>query len=194
MSLISWVDERFLAVFTRIAHRFQVIFGRTNFFLAKLCLITASLGILEMVLNYWWPLLPIRVSAWEPGFYGFTFLLIVRDVQVCEREDERRMLSRSRVRPFLWNDAFGGFSPEAQKVWRSSLALVGFGKMPLSLSVMPFEEHPWLWLVFTLTVPALAAALYFIAVEPLPPDKSKVRIWLAELRAGLAPKAEACDR
>ncbi len=194
MSLVYRLDARLLAMFTRIAHRFQVLFGRTNFFLAKLCLVVAAIGILEMVLNYWWPLLPMHPRSWEVPFYGAAFLIIVRDVHACEREDERRMLSRTRVRPFFYNDVLGNFSLDTQKVWRAVLALVGFGKMPISLWVMSYEPHPWLWLGFSLTVPAMAAALYFIAVEPLPPGESKVRVWLAELRTGLVSKAEVRER
>ena len=53
MNILERIDALVLSFFAKISHKFQRTTGRTNFFLANICLTAFAMVVVVNIINYW---------------------------------------------------------------------------------------------------------------------------------------------
>lgn len=178
MRFVLWIDERILALFTKFSHWFQLLTGRTNYFLAKVCLfLVMSAWVIEGI-NYWIPVLDektyvIEVVLFVVLFFGQVFL-----VKSLDRAEED-LFSGHKAKKWTGMET----SVELRILWVGSVFLLvpaEFHRLtqPSVEGFWLFNFNDALWPIY------LIFAFYFAAVNPLPPGKSRVRQFLETVQAG----------
>ncbi|TSC74567.1 MAG: hypothetical protein G01um101444_253 [Parcubacteria group bacterium Gr01-1014_44] len=72
MNVLEWIDAKILSFFTKISHKFQRLTGRTNFFLANICLTVLAMQVVLRIVNYWFPVITQETTGFD---LLFSFLL-----------------------------------------------------------------------------------------------------------------------
>lgn len=185
MSLARMLDNWMLGLCTKFAHWFQRLTGRTNYFIAKIGLIIATFTVTLDVMNYFHPVTSHKVSLPLTILGAIILLSIPFDAMALDKADEHSQLSKEKV----------GF----RRLTNRSTFIIRFLWLYFSTfdtiravatfkpTLMGFVETAYIvcmsygFLIF----------YYFIAVEPLPPQKSKVRQWAEKFSFGLLSPAPA---
>ncbi len=171
MSPLDVADSRILEAFTKYCHKFQVLTGKTNFFLAKInAYFLAGSTALE-VSNYYWQFLG------KPTIFfvlivkiTFTFLFLFLAYQ-CDKTEQEKTDNTKTANIFLMlfskNRKFYFLAVTFQLIFRVSL----FYEQGYTLTDLFQDTYFFLAFCFC----------YFIAVDPLPPAKSKIKKLLETL-------------
>jgi hypothetical protein len=172
------IDSVVLNACTKFSHVMQRMVGLTNYFIAKIGIAIASTDLAVQLLNYLHQFLRTKTSLTlvlleiilAIDFYGRTHQLTkAEELLWSGSEVMPHWVTRFRVRPWrlLW---LGIFTMDI--VWVGSIwPLRGPYWVPELVSKIFFSF-------------GLVIFYYFIAVDPLPPGKSKVRAWVDNLRQG----------
>ena len=177
MELIEMVDATILAFFTKVSHKFQRLTGRTNFFLAKTALCLAGLDILANIGNYWLHFLARETNIVQLvlGITVITFLF--KDMYLCDRDEDNAIDSSNRATTFHYL--------YKSQVVRLMFVFTAFWLLPLGVGELLTGKAAFTFrLLSFLYMYAITAFFYFIAVDPLPPGKSKIREWAESFVAG----------
>lgn len=178
MGFLMWLDERILALFTKFSHWFQRLTGRTNYFLARCCVLISVLAVLLKILNWWFPILTggtnsIQLTAGILVIVISARIIISVDMaeQIVSSGDERKPVTEFESTPLL-------------RILLATMAWLNCGLLAFTWLTTPhlkswaldvFAESNILFVVF---------GMYFVAVTPLPPGTNKIREWLKEISAG----------
>lgn len=172
------VDGAILKIFTKISHRFQRLTGKTNFFLAKCCMMINAIIILMYILNYWFPLLSFKTPMFSTLVNVVVTALMFLIMSDCDTANNAALCEKKAkvnfglfdylvTRLFLFINLF-------TVPWEIQHAL----SVPQGIivcNILAATSAIW-WYMFA----------YFIAVHPLPPAKSKIREWIESFAAGFA--------
>ena len=166
MRLIITVDNFLLSFFTKISHRFYRLMGRTNFFLAKfmVCIMTALLMI--AMISFWFPLF-FKPSVTVVIISGLNLIFCLVDLNRCD-EAESKTLSNEHI------NIFGPYL-SSSIVRVISLALLLYGVILILFPLYVYGKNDVFDAIMTVYVLAWISFLYFIAVDPPAPGKSKIR-------------------
>jgi hypothetical protein len=166
------LDSFLLARATRFSHAIQRTTGITNYFIAKVGVGIAAIGLLADIVNYFLHLILPSPTLWIVVL-DFLFLIdMIWRSLILSRADEHNW-SSNRAKPaellrftesYLWRLFwFGAFIVDCFRIvgHRQSqyFGLIVAQKAGLSLGLCIFG--------------------YFVAVDPLPPGMSKLRQWLS---------------
>ncbi len=177
--VLKRLDEGILKLFTKFSHWFQRLTGKTNFFLARLCLFPFSIAVASSILNYWFPLLFFKTD-WRGLLFCvllfFSIMFFVHLTHDAETQFDKDPTVLSRVHLFERD------SPDRTRLLLALLSPICFfavykwfiedpkGSLLLALNVGAFPAYP-------------SAFYYFVLVTPLPPGKSKVQQWVEGFQA-----------
>lgn len=176
MRYIGYVDSLFMSFFTKIAHSFQYFTGRTSLLCASICYGMGLLGPLVQLANFF---IPDILKPYEtPFFIVFLDLLLITylSIRIIKLgNEEERFFNNPSVRKLI------PFLEHAGILGRVSLMGTSF----VLLMYIPFliytDAIDSLSLIFYFWVFFMASGIYFEAVDPLPPGKSKVREWVEKV-------------
>ncbi len=182
------VDEWIIAVLERFGHKFQLLTGKTNFFLAKLALMILLLCTLTRMV--------IKVSE-SKGFgteAGLDFLTIVMMLTVIlwyYDSEERKAIVRlcdgmknpMKIHPVYRTIRIMFFtligSLRLMTILLLGIVWVRKGHMHWDLII-----HPWYWEASEVSI---FLWVYFEACDPLPPCSGKIQQLLMKFFAKLQP-------
>lgn len=173
MNFIKAIDAKILSFFTKISHKFQRLTGRTNFFLAKICLCVLALSVMVMVANYWFPLLGRDGNIFSL-IVSVVFIFIARRMYYCDKAEDE-VLTEEKTNFFAEDNNLMG---RILLLFLSILDLFGFLmaiNMPRGILIFKVLD--------CLYFPVYSAFMYFIVVMPLPPGKSKIQEWAENISA-----------
>lgn len=185
MSLLQRIDAVILSFFTKISHKFQILTGRTNFFLAKCCLVIMALTIVTKILNFFIPLVNYKKSDLVNLLLNLVWVYwISKDLKNTKTADEN-ILDNERARvPFV----IGGNNYFFRLIWLLFVLLFDIPNITLVLAGITAPKIHWLFEILSFGLASsILAFVYFVAVTPLPPGKSKVRQWLESFGKVLKP-------
>jgi len=171
--LIERCDQTILGACTRFSHWLQRLTGRTNFFIAKIGLGIATISILVEIANYFSKFLVHKTNLFDVAFGGLVVLALTVDVYLCNKAEEdtvtpERFMPMIRMGP-LMDNLLVRVLAVTTSILVITLRLV---------NIWPEMKYPLLEVLYRLYGLGFTIFLYFIAVDPLPPGKSKVREWL----------------
>ena len=158
----------------RSLHRFQILTGRTCFWIAKWTFIMAALSMayfsVTIVLDVAENVVESVILGGVLAFLNFRQTRLTIEMIVSLEEDDRQFAEC----PDLKN-------ARALSLERARKTVLIF--IPIVFATMLMDRDPpvALGLFFLL----LAAFLYFISCTPLPPQASKVRLWIEAGKAKL---------
>lgn len=99
LDAIIRLDDALLLFFTKISHRFQRLTGRTNFFLAKLCLYACIIGLLINIASYWVPLIVFKINLLEFIIAVLFVIFLIFQIDFCDKSEET-VFSGKKVKIF----------------------------------------------------------------------------------------------
>ncbi len=173
------IDAKILALVTRLSHAFQRLTGRTNFFLAKIALFAIWTSITVQIANYWLPLLNIKTDLIFVLILAFIAYTLFRDLARCDTAEEQ-VLEENKTK-------INFFYTSGSWVWR--IFWIAFTCFDLIVWMPNAIREPKGFLIFKviyfLYTPGFAAFYYLIEVNPLPPAKSTIRVWVESFANGL---------
>ncbi|KKU50900.1 MAG: hypothetical protein A3H69_01135 [Candidatus Sungbacteria bacterium RIFCSPLOWO2_02_FULL_47_9] len=165
------LDEKILALVTRMCHKFQRLTGRTNFFLAKLALLFVWMSIAVSTANFWLPLLHRKTDLFSLFLYVIISIGLLVDIKNCDKA-EGQVLEKSKAKV-----NFDSLS--SSWMWRVLwLAITLWDIVYLPSSISDPKGFLLFKCIYFLFCPGFTTFYYFINVEPLPPAKSTVREWI----------------
>lgn len=181
MNIVEKMDGVILKFFTFISHKFQRLTGRTNFFLAKFGVALTFMCVLIHIFNYYKQVLSVKSSLFGV-IVDFVFVFYLTKALVALEEEDRRCQQSGEVKTkdrFLLALFFT--SSLGRLLWSTLgiLDLLRFYYTEFGPQVVLSME-----IVNNLYCISIAVTSYFIAVEPLPPGKSKVREFLDSFVSG----------
>ena len=171
--MLEKIDSAILAVCAKFSHRLQRMTGLTNYFVAKIGVACSAFNIIVATMNHFYQLLSYTTSAAILWIFGIVLCTLVRDSFNCSKAEEQLWSGRNAKPARLLQYISRG------KFWRLlwiSLFILDVDRL---WHTLPRARY-WLPEIVAQTFFSLGFALfyYFIAVDPLPPGKSKVREWL----------------
>ena len=183
---VGELDTAILARFTKFSHWFQRLTGRTNFFLARICLMVLALSVLVGIVNFWFPVLTHKTSSLSLFFNILWTVLISVDNKKIGEADDRAGVDDTPAKMIFFIRC-PGFA-------RVLFILFVFVGLAGTYGVLIDPKYKAVVRVFEILHNSFGAAIvcyyYLIDVTPLPPGKSKVRQWIEGLFSSLQP-AEA---
>ncbi len=187
MIFFEFWDKPLLAFFTKIAHSFQLLTGRTCFFLAYICISVFSIVALSSVVNYWLPVLYRETSLSEVFVMAFFVPFGFWQCQIAQGADRLQGEVKSFHRLYWENPVW--------KIVRVLLFFNVIAHLPQDFSACWYMvdlirlTHRGVWIfgvLYHLSAWFYTGGIYFAGVAPLPPGKSKVRQWLESFQAGFS--------
>ncbi|MDB5194706.1 MAG: hypothetical protein JWN50_720 [Parcubacteria group bacterium] len=165
MKHIRAIDAMVLRFCTKVAHAFQLLTGRTNFFIAKLGVLIASIAVTLGIANYFHPLPHHPKSKLEMIFcILYMPVLISRALGLDEADRARSTSAEKTAIPGITN----GSSFGVRATWL-------YFALWDTFSIIYQMQSPVYTIVDALWDVSLSYGLmifyYFIAVEPLRPPK-----------------------
>ena len=165
------LDKGIIRVFTRFCNWFQRLTGKSNFFLAKIVILLASVSCLIDGVNYFFHILPYEAS-------GFLFVVNASLVgsglyraYFCDRAEEK-----------LFRGEGIRFAQLHTPQWfRLVLFFVAIFSIP-SFSVVVTAQNPVPVFLSNAWPTEMFLFFYLTEVVPLPPGTSKVKQWIDSLR------------
>ena len=183
MGVIIRVDEWILGKLTQFCHWWQKQTGLTNFFFCKLGVFVSLLEIVVRVGNYFWPFLghpTYLFSLFVVTFLGFKlsqYLPMLDKLINHEFSQNAPTMSPLRIPVFSFFRIL--YMPSC-----FSLGLYLFIKqIQVSTKWWPLEAIFYLGLNLGIWI-----ILFFMAIIPLPPSKSKLREWVEKLLPSPEPE------
>ncbi|HEY4490051.1 MAG TPA: hypothetical protein VJC12_02240 [Candidatus Paceibacterota bacterium] len=181
MTFIEKIDSVVLKLFTKIAHAFQRLTGKTNYFLAKIGTTMVALNVGLDAVNYFYRIFPGRKTS------GFMFtvsvvVLIGLFLDTMKLDNAERQHKDSEVKVAI------KFIFPNSPVWRVFLLMFAYLSTVVLISIIRhgFDQS----LLHTSVAPLFSYGLlffcYFRVVEPLHPQKGKIKEWLEKF--SLSPK------
>lgn len=185
MSPLRVIDGWALRFCTNIAHTFQLLTGRTNFFIAKLGVLFASVDITLRMAGYFHPF-PHHPKSMFDIIIGIIYMPIIisRALKLDEADKHSSNSSEKAAIPGITN---------ASSFLVRILWLV-FAIQDTLWVVVEHSRPDYNFIDILLAVSfsyGLLVFYYFIEVEPLRPQKSKIRQWVENLSFGLLRPAPA---
>lgn len=187
MNPLKTIDNFILGGFTKFAHAFQILTGKTNFFLAKIGTTMAALEVGIHAVNYFYPtLLGEKTNGLLFILYLWLLSILFRDTLNLDKAEKNASTSSEKV----MIDRITNRGTPAYRLILVFLSLDATIRLVVSL-LDKTTAHP----IHTFTSPLFFYGLiifyYFTAVDPLPPAKSKVRQWFEKLSLASAKPVEA---
>lgn len=172
--ILETADNKVLEVCTKSSHKLQKATGLTNYFVAKMGVGITSLSLTVDIVNFLHQFLPYKTPTSGLVLDGLCFLNMISNSIDCTKAEDRLddikpsflFRYRNRYNRFLW--------------W-------GF---LIFDSIRFYFSHQYNFLNFARTEffsVGLLIFYYFIAVDPLPPGKSKIREWIESFEKVLKP-------
>lgn len=184
MNFLEKLDNKILSFFTKISHKFQLLTGRTNFFLANICLTALALNAVLKIINYLFPILIMRTSGLDLLVMFLFVYLISNDKQKLKKADETAFDSNgahSKTR----------FDLNSNCAWRLIFLVTAILTLPvmclIAVGVEPVKTGRLFEIIGDSFAITITCYFYFTEVIPLPPGKSKVREWLESFDKVLVP-------
>ncbi len=182
MGYIKKIDDFILGLFTKFSHWFQRLTGKTNFWLAYICLSLWVGDLFVMAFNYWIPLLH-RPSQISDIFVSLVVSLIsIRWVKLLD-DAERQTMRGNDTLPkvsLIFNDRF-------MEIVRVAFVLMTAAYLPQDIYKFTHRTRGVTFFIFYdrfLLGWFYVAFLYFAVVRPMPPGKSRVKEWIDGLVGG----------
>ena len=168
------LDAAILIACTKFSHALQRTLGLTCYFVAKIGVALTAVSVMLDVINYFFPFLAFKTSAILLCVSGLMFMIMVGQ-SICLAKAEDRLWSGDGVKP-------AELMPYVRSgTWRVFLVHLFVLNILWFWTGPPF--HYWLCefaerIFFPL---GLVVFYYFVAVDPLPPGKSKIRSLIEKL-------------
>ena len=179
MNLFRRLDDSILKCFTKISHAYQILTGKTNFFLAKLALFFSGIIFVTIILNYFHPILSHKTDLFLMLMTSLLVLVLVVYVQNCNKIEDEFQSSGNLLGLFILQAVKDRYLLRVMWIW--------FGCLSSSEIIYHLSSSPPSILLFFAEVLFDSFGLesffffYFIAVTPLPPCKGKIRELLRSL-------------
>ena len=186
MKLLKKVDNYLLLKCTSFAHAFQVLTGRTNFFIAKMGIILSAVSLLFAIIHI---ARSSKMGDW--GVWAFLipvciFLLVSMSFDALGTDEADREAQNSTVRSMIPRIT-GRSSLFSRMLWlivgvddtRKAILNYFFHSFGMSEVIM--------WVGFSY---GLAIFYYFIEVEPRRPQKSLIKKWIDSVLGHPEPSFE----
>lgn len=165
---IEWLDEKILSFFTKVSHRFQILTGRTNYFLAKICMFVAGAGATLQILNYFHQILAHRTPLFLVVVYvGVIGYAVYRTLECDTFEND--VLNRERISVDIFS---------AEVALRVFFAFFTILSVPVVINEIFSARgilQTLLEIVDAFYVPSVFAYWYLMSVTPLPPAQGKIK-------------------
>ncbi len=189
MNILERIDALILSLFTKISHKFQIMTGRTNYFLAKVSLTLLGFQTLLAAANYWFPIDNRPTTAYYIISIFFVAVFISIDKNNCDKAEKSSFVNQVSVKPkFFWNEVW--IFPIIGVVLRIFFMVVIIFAIPKNFGRI-FLVNPLKSRVFEalreLTLENLTCYWYLIQVTPLATGQSKIRQWVDSLFLKPAP-------
>lgn len=165
------IDSFVLGKCTKFSHWFQRTTGRTNYFIAKLGLFVVTVAAGFELTNYYYPVTKdyVRPSFAILLFYCAVLIDAFWKSLMMDKLDESSQLSEERV------TLRGIDSPIIRVLWLGVSTLDTFLVIAIGYSLI--YDFPTIFYHVGFGY-GMVIFHYFAAVNPLPPQKSKIRQWL----------------
>lgn len=184
---MTQIDSWILDFTERLCHRFQVLTGRTNVWLAfQLTNLSIVLYFMWVALLYWLSgMLALRIFV--ALFCGSVFFVLTRTIFKTPIEASDAQAYRRAAK--------GLRNPRRL---RDAQLRIAFLTLSIMLAVPAWATYAFLGLRFMLISEALViimtAVLYILACDPLPPCEGKVREWIRRLAPARTAEVVVPDR
>jgi hypothetical protein len=166
------IDSVILAFCTKLSHALQKATGLTNYFIANIGVALMAISCMFSIANYFHQIFAEKTNVVDAVVSSAVLFITVRFSYYCTQAHDQ-LVTGSNVKPTELMDLI--------IVWpcRFILVLCVIGDILLS-ALLYKPGFQWIFSrVSKISYPlGLAIFLYFIAVDPLPPGKSRVREWL----------------
>lgn len=184
MDFLQRIDAKILSFFTKISHKFQIMTGRTNFFLSNIFLTLFALNVTENIINYWFNILTRKTNIVSLLFSLFFVVLISRDKINLKKADDTLFDSDGlSAKP-----RFSLSSNHIVRLIMLAFACLSIISIYLIVIGVPPAKISRVFEIFHEMFPMiLVCYYYFIEVTPLPPGKSKIKEWLESFGKVLKP-------
>jgi len=176
--ILETVDDKLLDLCTKSSHKLQRATGITNYFVAKVGVGISSYALVIDLVNYVYQFFPEKGSIFSAGIEVICFAdMIVRSIH-CAKADK----NLDNIKPaFLFTYTRSNFCRLLWAGWfLFDVGTLFLEKLPVHYQTLYISRR----VLFSL---GLAIFYYFIAVNPLPPGKSKVREWIDSFGKVLRP-------
>ncbi len=172
MAFLHKVDDALLGLCTRVAHAFQMLTGKTNFFIAKVGITIAAATVVLDIGNHFYPILHREDSGVMIAFGLMIIPFFYQDAMHLDEVD-RSHLSEERVAVKGHTDRSSFLK---RIVW---LFFSGSDTLYVFLMLYWIKDYKLIDSLDSLGYTyGVCIFYYFAAVEPLRPQKSKIRQWV----------------
>ncbi len=167
---LQLIDKKILDRITKIAHWFQRLTGKNNFFLAKVFAWFLASASALAVGNYYYPLLLDKTSITDVFFHTLMTIFALGFAYSCDTQDS---LAKTGKKTRSVMRLFYGY-------WHIRMPIVFFVITILPSSILRVSLTPMaiIQLFVDGHVFYYFLVIYLVCVEPLPPSKSKVKEFL----------------
>lgn len=182
--MLPKTDAAILAQCTKLSHALQRATGLTCYFIAKIGVFLAASSLLVDIANHYLKFLLAETPLWLAIAFSVMMLsMFLRTMMLSQAEDSIGNDTKPRALLFYAKEKAG---------WRMiyvSLACVDMTMFAAGLSRGHYRFAVLEWFDKAFFV-GITIFYYFVAVDPLPPGKSKVKAWLEKFRVALKPATE----
>ena len=189
---LKLIDSYILDFCKNFAHAFQIITGKTNFFLAKIGRFLCFVWVVGLILNDIFKLIPEVKDGWIGMAINIWILWLMAYEGNVLDEVDKQFNSTPEVLPRKL------FDLRRHSTIVIRLLFVGFFYFDIIrfCLMMYFSPNKSIahWLLYSPIFDiGVLMFYYFILVDPLPPSKGKVREWLDSFSKGKLVPARATN-
>lgn len=178
------IDNVLVSFFTKISHQFQRLTGKTNYFLAKCCVIAMTISVLVPLVNYWIHILNKHTDLFKLVLSISISTLNIVVAVCCDEAENQAQQGALHTKPMI-----AAFVPtEIGRLLWAVLAFIDIVTLPIFLVG---AAHPILEMINRTFSFWCFTEYYFISVTPLPPCTSKITEWISGFMTSLKPHTPA---
>lgn len=174
--VIEKIDSVIIAACTKFSHWLQQLTGITSYFLANVGNGLFAISLMLRVVNYFHQIFRLPTDTFDAFLSSFLLLNTLSQSFLCIKAQEH-LLGNAETKPAALRSY--------QKKGISQLRIFWIILLAITLLSAPTAVGGPLWILDGMRyvfLPLGAVIFYcFIAVDPLPPGKSKVRQWVEKL-------------
>jgi len=172
------IDSTVLAAVTKFSHQFQMLTGRTNFFIAKIGRFMCFAAVALDIINYFAHVLPDKTPLWFLILGVFICIDFAFGATICDQADRETREGYDVLPPSVLLLRSYGFFLRGDS-WRTlwlALTIFDYGMFIYT------HPAPWLlcWIDKTWFSSGVLIFVYFIAVDPRPPIRHKKLVLATE--------------
>jgi hypothetical protein len=186
MKWFELIDRQILKFFTKIAYRFQDLFGKNNFFLARIFYMLGVLSMLPTALDYWFDTIVVKSTVVDLLIYVLLVVVYAVGLNWATTTMENEFndpgdIIRNKPAYIIATTSFSGY-------WVLVSLYFGFKDFIEYFSLNLYNtKYAVFELITCMFWFLMLAGCYFSRVNPRPPMKGKIREWIEGLSRRIVP-------